>query len=178
MKDNERVQVLKHSIKRNTNNHNRNYFYASDGNLYVNRASTEAPCYFRINQLEDGCYTIQRNYNYAENEYIGCRGENQRIYANDTLNIKWRLIPSDNVEAVRMMLYLALEKIDSTYCVEPYDKILTSATTQDELYKAIKEVESLKSFTDSYSRMSWSDYNISFTNDANYTWSFESQYNQ
>ena len=168
----------KHSIKRNKNNHNRNYFYASDGNLYVNRASTEAPCYFRINQLEDGCYTIQRNYNYAENEYIGCRGENQRIYANDTLNIKWRLIPSDNVEAVRMMLYLALEKIDSTYCVEPYDKILTSATTQDELYKAIKEVESLKSFTDSYSRMSWSDYNISFTNDANYTWSFESQYNQ
>lgn len=168
----------KHSIKRNSTDHNRNYFYASDGNLYVNRSSAETPCYFRINQLEDGCYTIQRNYNYNDKEFIGCKGENQRIQANDTLNIKWRLIPSDDVEAVRMMLYLALEKIDSTYCVEPYDEILNKATTQAELYKAILEVESLRNLTDSYNVPSWSDYKLSFVNDGSYNWSFESQYNQ
>ena len=156
------------------NDRNR-YFYSSNATLWSQDTSIDSDNYFRMAQLPNGCYTIQRNYSYNANHYVSCpKNEGGRITAGDTLNRVWRLIPADDVEATRMMLYMALESVDSTYCVVPYDEILSTATTQTELLEATKKVRSMKSLTDQYVQQSWSDYKIAFTNDASYPWSWES----
>lgn len=156
------------------NDRNR-YFYYWSSSLRVTDTSIDSDNYWRMAQLPDGCYTIQHNYDYKANHYISVPKayEGGRISATDTLNRKWRLIPADDVEATRMMLYMALENIDSTYCVAPYDEILSTATTQAELLEATKKVRSMKSLTDQYVQQSWSDYKIAFTNDASYPWGWD-----
>lgn len=152
------------------------WFYTWESSLRAEVTSIDGDDYWRITQLPDGCYTLQHNYSYNANHYISCPAayEGGRISAADTLNRKWRLIPADDVEATRMMLYMALENIDSTYCVTPYDEILSTATTQAELLDAAKKVRSMKSLTNQYVQQSWSDYKIAFTNDANYPWGWDS----
>ncbi len=157
------------------NDRNR-YFHYWSSSLRVTDTSIDSDNYWRMAQLPDGCYTIQHNYDYKANHYISVPNAyvGGRISATDTLNRKWRLIPADDVEATRMMLYMALENIDSTYCVAPYDEILSTATTQAELLEATKKVRSMKSLTGQYVQQSWSDYKIAFTNDASYPWSWDS----
>ncbi len=122
--------------------------------------------YFYVTQLEDGCYTIQRNYNHVESEYVGVANG---IYANCTTNTKWRLIPADNVEATRMMLYLTLQNVGENYNTDAYDELLMNATTQAELLKAAKEMNTAVDFTNKYAQKSWS-YPLLFINDSQYPW--------
>lgn len=124
---------------------------------------------FQINRLTDGLYTIQRTLDFNLYEFLGSGSqEGSTIYANvnsaSDLFYKWRIIPSDNVEAARMMLYLMLEKTDSTYITQPYDELLQTSNNHDELTRAAREVgEMLKNNV--YSTPSWSDYQLSFIND-------------
>lgn len=122
--------------------------------------------YFYVTQLEDGCYTMQRNYNYVDTLYIGDRNG---IYANCTTNTKWRLIPADNVEATRMMLYLTLQNVGENYNTDAYDELLMNATTQAELLTAAKEMNTAVDFTNKYAQKSWS-YPLLFINDSQYPW--------
>lgn len=151
-------------------------FYRWDSQLYdENTSNPDADNKWRMTQLPNGCYTIQHNYEYNANHYMSYphSGEGGYASATDTLNRVWRLIPADDVEAARLMLYYALESIDSTYCVTPYDDILSTDTTIAGLMEATQKVRSMKSLTDQYTQPSWSDYKIAFTNDASYPWGWD-----
>ena len=165
-----------YAIKRNDGDYYLRFYSWNSTLIDETTTNPDGDNRFICAQLPNGLYTIQHNYEYNANHYISCPNayEGGRISATDTLNRKWRLIPADDVEATRMMLYMALESVDSTYCVVPYDEILSTATTQAELLEATKKVRSMKSLTDQYVQQSWSDYKIAFTNDASYPWSWES----
>ena len=144
------------------------YLYSSGDNVYMySTTNFDRGYYFYVTQLEDGCYTIQRNYNHVESEYVGVANG---IYANCTTNTKWRLIPADNVEATRMMLYLTLQNVGENYNTDAYDELLMNATTQAELLKAAKEMNTAVDFTNKYAQKSWS-YPLFFINDSQYPWS-------
>lgn len=125
--------------------------------------------YFRLSQLEDGCYTIQRSYNYVDTLFVGNPSLDASIYPNQTENIKWRLIAADDsVTAARVMLYHTLERVGEGYNVDAYDKILTSSNSYQELLKAAKEMNTAVSFTNHYTQRG--DYPLFFINDSEYPW--------
>ena len=144
------------------------YLYSGGDNVCMYSTNNfDRGYYFYVTQLEDGCYTIQRNCNHVESEYVGVANG---IYANCTTNTKWRLIPADNVEATRMMLYLTLQNVGENYNTDAYDELLMNATTQAELLKAAKEMNTAVDFTNKYAQKSWS-YPLFFINDSQYPWS-------
>lgn len=151
------------------------YFYSSDTNLRAYGTSIGNSYYFRMEQLPNGCYTIQRNYSYNANHYVSCPNkEGGRITAGDTLNRVWRLIPANDVEATRLMLYNALEKVGEGYNVDAYDELLSTSNSYQELLKAAKEMNTAVSFTSSYAQRG--DYPIFFINDSEYPWSKYNDY--
>lgn len=155
------------------------YLNTWDGTVEGYSQSINNRSYYRLSQLTDGFYTIQRNYNYNEAQYIGYTEGQTRLRDDQTENIKWRLIAAeDGVSAARMMLYNALEKIDSTYCTTPYDNIFNTSTVEAELLEATKEVLTMESMTNQYVQQSWSDYKIAFLNDANYPWGWDANNNR
>lgn len=154
-------------------------FYRWDSQLYdENTSNPDADNKWRMTQLPNGCYTIQHNYEYNANHYMSYphSGEGGYASATDTLNRVWRLIPADDVEAARLMLYYALESVDSSYCVTPYDDILSTDTTIAGLLEATQKVRNMKSLTDQYVQRNWSDYKIAFINDVAYPWGWNSNH--
>ena len=93
----------------------------SDNNYYIWKSSSDmqtqsridADVYFRIAEVENG-YTIQRNRNYDETNFVA-NNSSYYVYANQTNgNIVWQLFDAEGVEAVlhykaKKALYDALE---------------------------------------------------------------------
>ena len=160
-------------IKRN----NGLYIWSSDFNLRCNQNFIDEDCYFRLSQLEDGCYTIQRNRNYIDSIYVGYNPGESRIYTDKTENIKWRLIPADSdVEIARHILYNALESVDSKYCVAPFDEIFNTSTDKNELLAAARDVMHGNDITNKYNKHddSYPIWFYSLQDEHGYRWGMES----
>lgn len=149
-----------------------------------NQSYNYSEYYFTLHKQEDGTYTIKSNY---RGKFVAPSGnrEGARMYTNitDSTYIMWRLIPADSTfDATiyaRMYLYLELEKLDSTFNVEPYDAMLVDSTVSaEELIEAAKEIRTMASTTNSYQQMSWSDYKIQFINDDTYPWTYNESTNR
>lgn len=154
-----------YTIKKNSG------YYLSTWNSTIEGYSKSigSSSYYRLTQLADGCYSIQRNYNYNESHYIGYTEGQTRLRDDQTENIKWRLIAADDsVTAARVMLYHTLERVGEGYNVDAYDKILTSSNSYQELLKAAKEMNTAVSFTNHYTQRG--DYPLFFINDSEYPW--------
>ena len=149
-----------------------NYLETSSSNV----SFCSSKCYdsfFQINQKENGCYTIQRNYNFKESEFLGANKDGDYIYCDATNNTEWHLIPAeDSLVAARIMLYHTLQNMGDNYNVESYDDILSSSVSYQEVFHAAKELNTSLTFTSQYTQRG--DYSILFINDVNFSWSKES----
>lgn len=155
-----------------------NRYLYSDGSAmeYTTTSTTSNSRLFRIAQT-DGGYTIQRNYNYSENEFVGNNNGNQYLYANFTEgNIVWQLFDATGAEAVlhyraKKALYDALvSAADYFFAIEEYEAIYNNeASTTEELQAAADEIVRGLQYTDKV-KSGESEFPIFITwgGDANY----------
>lgn len=161
----------------------------SDNNYYIWTSSSDmrtqsgidADVYFRIAEVENG-YTIQRNRNYDETNFVANNNE-YYVYANQTSgNIVWQLF--DKIETdyyyAKKALYDALEAAEVNYAwaIADFEAIYANeASTTEELNVAATTLNNSLGMSKGYQAPWWNERPIlfstadgSFGQSYNYTW--------
>ena len=127
-----------------------NYYWyvntSSTGQMNYGTNPSDSYRYFRIAETEGG-YTIQRNYSYDENHFVG-NNSSYLIYSNLTSgNIVWQLFDEAGAEAVlrywaKKALYDALESAsDYSFAIDGYEAIYADeSSTNTQLQNAADEI--------------------------------------
>ena len=139
-------------------NYGNSYYMISNGNNVTASTSTSSTYLqyrrFRI-ESTDGGYTIQRDYSYNENYYLGNATGNSTISSNFTDgNISWQFYDEEGVNAIlhyraKKALYDALvASEDYSFAVEEYEALYANeAATDDELNAAAATINNALSLT-------------------------------
>ena len=125
---------------------NGSYWYSTGSYNLGTDKSISSPTYFRVAETEGG-YTIQRNYNYNEANYVG-NSSSYYVYPNLTSgNIVWQLYDEEGSEAVlryhaKKALYDALESASEYISViSHYEEVYDNeSSTTEELSSAATEL--------------------------------------
>ena len=126
-----------------------NYYWYVNSSIDQMKYSTnpsDSYRYFRIAETEGG-YTIQRNYSYDENHFVG-NNSSYLIYSNLTSgNIVWQLFDEAGAETVlrywaKKALYDALESAsDYSFAIDGYEAIYADeSSTNTQLQNAADEI--------------------------------------
>lgn len=156
-----------------------NYMSASGGHTGRTTSGTQSTVRFRIKKVTNG-YTIQRDYNYNEAQFLGTRGNNSSICDTITVggNIVWKLLPATEATELYMAqahLYRALVSA-SAYSSELYSNYIdvynNAASTAAELTASANTLDKAVALT---GKLSWGgDYQMLFEDDPNHVWSYNS----
>lgn len=152
-----------YTIQFSSNNH---YWYMSSGGtseMYYSGNPSTSYRYFRIAETEGG-YTIQRNYSYNENHFVG-NSSGYYVYANLTSgNIVWQLYDEDGVNAIihyraKKALYDALEAAaDYSIFLDSYEEIYDNElSTTEELSAAATELANSVAWSNAVAKHSLHD---------------------
>ena len=151
------------------------YMGSTSSNEMGSTSSLSSSNYFRIAVTEGG-YTIQRNYSYDENHFVGVSSNS--IYANLVSgNLIWQLFDEDGAEAVlhykaKKALYDALEtaEVNYAFAIGSYEAIYENeASTTAELNEAAATLRKSLSMSAGYQAPWWNERPIVFyTSDGSY----------
>ena len=159
------------------------YIYAYGSSSGRTSSGTQSGVNFRIKKVTNG-YTIQRDYNYNETQYLGTRNGNALICDTITAggNIVWKLLPGTEATELYMAqahLYRALVSA-SAYSSELYSKHTdvynNAASTAAELTASANALDKAVALTARISTLSWEsgDYQMFYEDDPNHVWSYYS----
>lgn len=160
-----------------------NYMYSTSGNISRTTSGTSTATRFRIKKVTNG-YTIQRDYNYNEVQFLGTHQNNAFIRDTVTVggNIVWKLLPATEATERYMSqahLYRALVSA-SAYQSELYSQHTevynNAASTAAELTASANALDKALALTAKISTLSWEsgDYQMFYEDDPNHVWSYYS----
>lgn len=146
---------------------NNTYIWTSSSDMKT-QSSVDADVYFRFAEVEGG-YTIQRNRNYDETNYVA-NNSDYYVYANQTSgNIVWQLFDQDGAEAVvhykaKKALYDALEAaVGYEFATADYEAVYANeASTTAELNAAATALNKSLSMSNGYKAPWWNERPILF----------------
>lgn len=128
------------------------YLYSSDSGVRFGGSTSSSYLNYRKFRVEptDGGYTIQKNYDYNENYYVGNNAGNDYIYSNFTSgNIVWQFYDAAGAEAIiryraKKALYDALVSADDysvSFAIEEYEALYANDNaTNEELTAAANTI--------------------------------------
>ena len=149
----------KYTLKFNDGS-NRYWYISSESSEMNAYSSTYSNIYFRIAETEGG-YTIQRDYSYNENHFVG-NNSDYYIYSNLTSgNIVWQLFEEEAGAryAAKKALYDALESASGySSLIEHYEEIYENeASTTEEISAAATELANAVSWSNAVAKHSLHD---------------------